>query len=296
MVDDNVLVSANHDTPLSLPQPRRPQDERFEYVLYEQVEERFFQSKLEPGTLCWVLKSKGLQSKRDDDTCSQRSELFLRARVVDDGDEFDPLRRVLVRYPKGSTYQVKRSNLVPVLEPPLRNLVLIMAETPDYRRASVVHTCIGDSFLEIGCDYGACVDRVQRTLTEVNSVPQDAAHGPVALPQPDKDRIWCIGIDKSVESVDIAVNRYPDVAFSMEDALSLDGVDKLRALCDRKMQHGHPTVVAVDINGNREIPAVLQCVEHILNPDSETWSLPRLILVKSRLLHIAMRQKPSPSM
>jgi hypothetical protein len=133
-----------------------------------------------------VLKSKGLQSKQDNETFTQRSELFLRARVVRDDQEDDlvPTRRILVRYPKGSTYQVKRSNLIPVLEPLTNNdlpVVLIMAETPDYRRAAVVHTCLGDSFLEIGCDYGACVNRVQRALHDVRSVPQNPQDEPMNL-------------------------------------------------------------------------------------------------------------------
>ena len=61
-----------------------------------------------------------------------------------------------------------------------------------------------------------------------------------------------------------------------------------KELCRNKLQHGYPSVVAVDINGNREIPAVLQCVDHIMNPPT-LWTMPRIILVKSRLLHVQLR-------
>jgi hypothetical protein len=278
----------------SLPQPRRDHDNAYNYVLYEDLAENFFPSRLEPGALCWVLKSKGLQSKQDDERCSQRSELFLRARVVRDDQEGDlvPTRRILVRYPRGSTYHVKRSNLIPVLEPPSCKclpVVLIMAETPDYRRAAVVHTCLGDSFLEIGCDYGACVNRVQRALHDIRSVPRNPQDEPMNLPPADVGRVWCLGVDKSTESIDIATKQFPSCKFSVEDALTSEGIAKLQILCASVLQTRHPSVVAIDINGNREIPAVLQCVDNILNPGSDEWGLPRLILVKSRLLHSALR-------
>ena len=280
-----------HTDHLTLPQPRRSHDKAFNYVLYENIEDNF-SSRLVAGTLCWALKSKGLQSKRDDATNSQRSELFLRARVVRDRDDQEgvlvPTRRILVRYPKGSTYQVNRSNLIPVLEPPTNGIVLIMAETPDYRRAAVVHTCLGDSFLEIGCDYGACVNRVQRTLEDFGSVPQDPQDGPVQLPPLDDGRVWCLGVDKSTESIDIATKQFPRCKFSVEDALTAVGIAKLQGLCARSLQKRHPSVVAIDINGNREIPAVLQLVDNIMNPGSNEWVLPSLILVKSRLLHSAL--------
>lgn len=82
----------------------------------------------------------------------------------------------------------------------------------------------------------------------------------------------------------------------MEDALTDDGTVKLRSLCNEKLVGGHPSVVAVDINGNREIPAVLQCVENIMNPGNdvvlgEDWRLPRLIIVKSRLLYAEIKKQ-----
>lgn len=87
-----------------------------------------------------------------------------------------------------------------------RRIVLVMAETPDYRRAAVVHTCIGDSFLEIGCDFGPTVDRVHRALHDIPSVPLDAKEEPIRPPD-EADRSWCMGVDKSTESIAVANTR-----------------------------------------------------------------------------------------
>jgi hypothetical protein len=177
----------------SLPQPKN--HGKYSYVLYEEIGSRFFPSRLPEGTLCWVLKSKGTKGNSG----TQRAELFLRARVVSDNGGDD---RVLVRYPKGSEYHVRRSNLIPVLEhtpAACDKIVLVTAETPEYRRACVVHT-YRESFLEIGCDFGITVDRVQTSL--VGAVVPRIAGEEEAIEEPR-----CLGIDKSSESIDIATGR-----------------------------------------------------------------------------------------
>jgi hypothetical protein len=251
---------------------------------------------LAPGSLCWVMKSKGLQSGQDNGASLQRRDLFQRARVVVDEnvESSDSMRRVLVRYPKGSTYHVKRRNLIPILET-MGRLVLIMAETPDYRRAAVIHTCIGDTFLEIGCDYGACVDRVHRALHELSSVPIDPNCPPILLPAISDAQRWCIGIDKSTESIEIAKRQYPHCFFSNMDVLSKEGTNHLQTLYETIFPTAHASIVAIDINGNREIPAVIQCIHTVMNPNSPgQQQLPRLILVKSRLLYHKLREISPP--
>lgn len=83
--------------------------------------------------------------------------------------------------------------------------------------------------------------------------------------------------------------RFPDTTFSVEDALTEKGTAQLRALCKKKLIGGYPNVVAIDINGNRLLPAVIECVENVMNPGEDElgldWELPRLIIVKSRMLH-----------
>ena len=95
------------DATTALPQPTKTGDS-YSYVPYDELESTYFPTALKKDTLCWVLKSKGVKSKSNE-VVSQRSELFLRARVVKELND----GRVLVRYPKGSQYRVRRSNLVP---------------------------------------------------------------------------------------------------------------------------------------------------------------------------------------
>jgi len=227
-----------------LPQPTNAKAKPYRYLKFEQIEKDFFadqenagkSSKLPPDTLCWVLSSKGK---------GKPPQLYMRARVVSPCE--DDEKRVLVRYPKGSTYRVRRSNLMPVLEHQSR-LILVTSETNDYRRMATVHTRVEDHFLEIGCDFGILVDSVD-----------------------SKTRL---GVDKSEDSIRIARERYPTRNFLLGDVFE-DELD---------ISLGSPSVVAIDINGNRMLPAVLDCIQLAL----DNWS-PRLIIVKSRELYAKMQ-------
>ena len=83
-------------------------------------------------TLVWVMKSKGWYSSNKNAVVGEKAsrnrktpELFSRARVVsstfinndcedfEEGDGCRDDKRLLVRYPKGSTYRVRMSNLAP---------------------------------------------------------------------------------------------------------------------------------------------------------------------------------------
>jgi hypothetical protein len=219
----------------SLPQPTAPDAEPYQYVCYDKIESEFFPGQsLLPQTLSWVLLSKGKQKV---------SQLYERARVVSECEEDD---RILVQYPKGSTYRVRRKNLMPVLEHH-KNLVVVASETNDYRRNALVHTLEEDNFMEIGCDFGILVDTVRC-----------------------KSRL---GIDKSEESISIAKERYPDRDFLLADVFE-----------DFDATAHHPSVVAIDINGNRQLPAVVDCIQLAL----DAWS-PRLIIVKSRELYAKIK-------
>jgi len=56
-------------------------------------------------------------------------------------------------------------------------------------------------------------------------------------------------------------------------------------------------VVALDINGNRELPAVLECLEYLMRPgddvqlDGVDWKLPRLIIVKNKSLYMHLKKR-----
>ncbi|VEU41425.1 unnamed protein product [Pseudo-nitzschia multistriata] len=223
------------------PQPSPSDDgttetQPYRYIRYENAESAYFpESAIPLDTLVWVLLSKGK---------SKVPQLYTRARVH--CAEPDAEGRIQVRYPSGSTYRVRRKNLVPVFEE-LEGLIVVAAETNDYRRMSIVHTRKEDHFIEIGCDYGILVDSVDAKST--------------------------LGIDKSEESIDIANERYPNETFLLGDVFE-DDLDVVPQ---------NPLVVSIDINGNRELQAVLKCIQLVL----DSWS-PRLIMVKSRALHAKM--------
>lgn len=226
-------MTATDDSKASttLPQPTNAEAEPYQYISLEKIEPEFFPGQsLKPETLSWVLLSKGKHKV---------SQLYERARVV---SECDDDNRILVQYPKGSTYRVQRKNLAPVLEHH-KNLIVVASETKDYRRSAIVHTLEEDVFMEIGCDFGILVDSVKC-----------------------KSRL---GIDKSEESISIAKERYPDRDFLLADVFE-----------DFDATSHHPSVVAIDINGNRALPAVIDCIQLAL----DAWS-PRLVIVKSRELY-----------
>eukprot|EP00980_Cylindrotheca_fusiformis_P027905 scaffold22568_cov125-Cylindrotheca_fusiformis.AAC.2 len=214
-----------------LPQPTASEAESYQYLCFENIEAHFFPGhSLDPATLAWVFLSKGK---------NKVPQLSERARVVSDCGEDD---RVLVQYPKGSTYRVRRKNLMPVLEHH-KNIIIVASETNDYRRNAIVHTLEEDDFMEIGCDFGILVDSVRCRSR--------------------------LGIDKSEESISVAKQRYPDRDFLRADVFA-----------DFDVKAHRPTIVAIDINGNRALPAVIDCIQLSL----DAWS-PRLIIVKSRELY-----------
>ncbi|KAL3816262.1 hypothetical protein ACHAXA_000201 [Cyclostephanos tholiformis] len=232
-------------------------------------------------------------------------------------------RRVLVRYSRGSTYRVRACNLVPVLESRFHDdvdmalsptssttsrippLVVLVPETNIYRRVARVHTTPRDTFLEIGCDYGITVDRVRSSLVTAGDVPLEWPKSTVTVDgkevsnddiyhdvndhiEMEEVRVSCLGVDKSKESIDIANQRYPDCEFALGDVLVPGVMSQVRELCERRLVNKSPSVICIDINGNRDIDGVLECLKMVMN---EHWSkMPRMIVVKSRFLYWEMKK------
>jgi hypothetical protein len=171
---------------------------------------------------------------------------------IDSGETHSP--RILVQYPKGSTYRVRQDHLIPILhDQTLKDsrLVIVHAETASYRRACVIHGCVEphESFCEIGCADGGTLHRLQK-LNPLNRI---------------------MGIDKSEESIQVARMRLPTCKFFCCDVLVIWPIE---------LTEFQPTVVGIDINGNRELDAVLECLQVVMTH----WT-PRLIFVKSRALY-----------
>ena len=231
----------NHDTGhiyhqmTKLPQPhtdRSPSFPSYRYIPFDRINDTLELNLLKHDQLVWILKSKG---QRYDN----HAELFERARVI----SYDKTsERVHVRYSKGSTYKVRRRYVVPVLESSCneedsrQRIVVVCAETNDYRRQCVVHTCVGEAFLEIGCDFGPCVDRVRKALCLPSPLKEDEACETRLIRKDSCHARHVIGIDKAPESIDIAKERYPDTTFAVGDALTSLGMNNILSQCLEKLE------------------------------------------------------------
>ena len=229
------------------------------------------------------------------------------------------LRHVLVRYEGGTTYHVKAYNLIPVLEPSLqllnpnasllpKHIVLIVPETSTYRRLAKIHTTPQDSFMEIGCDFGITVDRVRESLDMAGNVPREWPTPSSSSAGQEKNecddnnnnnnnenetkditKVSCLGVDKSKDSIDIANQRYPKSKFLLGDVLVPNEISSVRMSCEQCLIGLAPSILCIDINGNREIEGVLACLTMVMN---EPWvRMPRIIIVKSRFLYWEMKRQ-----
>lgn len=158
--------------------------------------------------------------------------------------------KALVEYTQKSTYRVPLEHLIPVVKQPC---IIVCCETNLYRRACVVHAT-DSNFCEIGCAFGDTCQRVYRY-----------------------HQSKVLGIDKSVESIEIAKSRHRGIDFRLSDVLK-DGLPEKVA---------RPLVVAVDINGNREIGAVQDCLTVVLESIQ-----PEVVVVKSRAMYNQLTGQP----
>jgi hypothetical protein len=226
-----------------------------------------------------------------------KKKLFRRAVVqqvvVDDvkeegGDDEDHLHRVRVEYASGSTYKVRPSLLEGILSAEVQctmknqqdsgchdqnnKHVLLYRETDAYRRACVIHCGIAEDFLEIGCAEGITCEKIRQTTGGVDG--DDPTRRRSRPP---------VGIDKSATCIDEARKRYPECEFVQADIFAAeDNCSKSDGFCWRAFA---PTVVAIDINGTRELEAVLSSIDLVIRH----WQ-PRLVLVKSRALYHAVQK------
>lgn len=156
--------------------------------------------------------------------------------------------RLRVVYKDGTFYNARKSQVVAIQPANVRSCVVV-SETSMYRRLAKTQVRSVDTCLEIGSDFGA-------TTKILDSVGSRA-----------------VGIDKNQEHVAQAAESHPGVKFVCADVLR-----------DPEVLQKHPaTCVFVDINGNRMLGAVLECVQIV-----QAQLLPRLIVVKSKELFKAL--------
>ena len=86
-----------------------------------------------------------------------------------------------------------------------------------------------------------------------------------------------------------ARHRYPKCKFALGDVLVPNEMAAIRTLCETTLINSAPSVVCIDVNGNREIQGVLDCISSIMN---EQWKvMPRMIIVKSRFLYWELKKE-----
>lgn len=174
-----------------------------------------------------------------------RGKLSCRAKIMHP----EGADRIRVQYSNGSSYAVHTHLLEAILQE--TNQIVVYPETDLYRRGCVIHTGEEDAFVEIGCGDGITCDRVKKSGAESRAV-------------------W--GIDKSDSCIESATKKFPNCNFSKLDVLETSSLPDT------------PDVVAIDINGNRELDAVLQ----VLSVTVTVWK-PHLVLVKSRTLYHGLK-------
>ncbi len=231
--------------------PNIDDDQKYTYHRHEKITSKLSSqcTSLSPTTPCRFLFSKGKNGQK-----RKLAEDTVTVPIQDHDPSSD---RIMIQYPKGSTYRIRKEYLLPVLED--ERQIVVSPETDLYRRLCWVHTQKMDSFVEIGCDFG---------LTS----------GHVHVKQESK-----LGIDKSTTSIEIAKKNFPQDRFLEVDVLENSEEDMRDILETYKLRECDVEgglVVAIDINGNRELEAVIQCLDRVL----KLWK-PRLVIVKSRSLY-----------
>ena len=237
----------------SLPQPASPELKYYTYRRYDEFT-LTLQSKLHllpPMAPCRVMLSKG--HNKGSQLSPYTVALLKKENDESINDKNDG--RLIVQYPKGSTYHVRKKYIFPITQE--NKQIIVSPETSDYRRLCIVHTPKDHSFIEIGCDFAFTVGNV------------------------DCDQR--LGIDKSPTSLAIAKSNFPDLALEEIDVLT-ESKERLMKVLERyQMTDQKKLIVAIDINGNRELEAVIECLQRVL----DTWQ-PRLVIVKSRSLFALM--------
>ena len=83
-------------------------------------------------------------------------------------------------------------------------------------------------------------------------------------------------------------SRYPKCKFALGDVLIPNEMSGIRTLCETSLIGSAPSIICIDVNGNREIEGVLDCLSSVMN---EKWKrLPRMIIVKSRYLYWELKK------
>ena len=152
--------------------------------------------------------------------------------------------------------------------------LLVVDETPRYRRLARAHARARERWLEVGCDTGAACAELARSVGRAGAV---------------------LGVDKAAPSLAAARARKggtddADVRYAMLDLLAPGGGDALAAAAAASFGGGACDGALIDINGNRELDAVLSAVGVLV----AHVGTPEVLIVKSRALHAELVARAAP--
>lgn len=214
------------------------------FILYPPVTAEQTQSLYPIGSQCLVLKSGKVFARGTVETFVQKVESKYAGRM-------------LMRFSDNSSAHIRPRMLIPCLNcTTARVTVRVVTETTDfYRRMAKSCISASDFCIEIGSDFGVTTEVIAQSCRKV------------------------VGVDKSKSSVIKAREQYPLIPFLCCDVFREP--DRLKMLhAEDKVDGGEGINVAfIDINGNRPLPAVLECVDLV-----ERLLAPRIIVIKSKEL------------
>eukprot|EP00943_MAST-04B_sp_MAST-4B-sp1_P000701 g701.t1 len=171
--------------------------------------------------------------------------------------------RLKVRYTHGqkSTYYVRPKNIIKVIQSvntKMYNNCIVTKDTNMYRRLAHSQAEANDIALEIGCDFGYTTKILGEKCKIALGIDKKYSHV--------KDAIKNYGIDGGN-------NNKNQIYFHSVDIFT--NSDNILGKYAKQLEH-NPTLIFVDINGNRELQAVVKA----LNIVYERYT-PRLVVVKS---------------
>lgn len=203
-------------------------------------------------------------------------ELGRRGTVVVDGTVAanDDDGKVMVQLDANQSKRIATKRLLPIFELTTTSLVLVTPETTSYRNLASSQLDKSAVVLEIGCSTG---------------------EASVILCKYGRE--W-IGFDTSDSMVARCKANLSDDNAKAFKVDALGDPDRATKLVADELEHGPPSVVFLDIGGNRECEGVLRMVDWVLNTFSGDSSddgatarkhQPLLVVIKSRELHAKLK-------
>ncbi|KAL3794838.1 hypothetical protein ACHAW5_004360 [Stephanodiscus triporus] len=189
------------------------------------------------------------------------------------------------------------------------SLILLTADTTNYRQLASSHVRAYDKVLEIGCSTGECTALVMRRLVLLHSNPCRKRQEDGVREEEDnsrsRPRVRIVAFDIGSDMIEQAKHRLfaeLDHLFPIGKADARNSSDtaekfyrmvhfhRVDAIADPKGAHTYattdderrPDIVLIDIGGNRELKAVVQMIRWVQSTFGN--EPPRLVIVKSEAL------------